>query len=132
MADRAFSQFRYALEKKVVDLYADITFGLTGAPTLNTSNSKGIRSISRTSAGLFVVTLQDTYRRVLQVDATFIVAAGSFPAAPQCQIAASAVGTVAAPTVTLQFANPTGTTATDPANTERVLIHIALSNSDAI
>lgn len=129
MANRTFSQFRYSLEKAVVDLYCRVTFGATGAPTLDKANSKGIASISRTSTGLFVITLQDTYQRVLHVGCVFKVASGA-PAAPGMYLTADAVGTLSAPTITLQF-NAAGT-ATDPASGEEVKLHIALRNSTAL
>lgn len=135
MANRTFNQFRESIEKGVVELWAEITFGLTGAPTLVTSNgtrSKGIASVSRTSQGLFVVTLKDNYVRLLDSACTFILAAGSFPAAPGYQVTANAVTSTTAPTVTVQFVNAAGNTATDPGNGEEVRLRFALSNSAAI
>ncbi len=50
---------KQALETEIVSLYAKITIGGTGAPTL--TNAPGFTGISRTSAGLYVLTLDDAY-----------------------------------------------------------------------
>lgn len=128
MSNRLMSQFRYSLEKKVVDLYADVTFGASGAPTLVAAKSKGIKSISRTSAGKYVVTLQDSYTRLLMMKHVFINATA--PASPGAYVFAQTVGSVNPPTITVVF-NAAGT-ATDPASGEEVLIQISLSDSSAI
>lgn len=52
-------------EVKVDHLYAKVAIGATGAPTLNTAASKGIASISRTSDGLYVLTLAKVYNSLL-------------------------------------------------------------------
>lgn len=128
MANRQFTQFRLSLEKKVVDLFADVTFGSSGAPTLNKANSKGIKSIVRSSAGKYVITLQDSYQRLLVVKHVFINATA--PAAPGMYIFAQIVGSVTAPTITVIF-NTAGT-ATDPASGEEVLLQISLNDTTAV
>lgn len=47
MADRDYCPVQYAMEKKVVTLSAHITFGASGAPTLDTSNSKGFCNVAQ-------------------------------------------------------------------------------------
>lgn len=47
MADRDFCPVQYTMEKKVVTLGAHITFGAAGAPTLDTSNSKGFCNVAQ-------------------------------------------------------------------------------------
>lgn len=47
MANRDFTPVMFALEKNVVHLGAHITFGAAGAPTLDTSNSKGFCNVSQ-------------------------------------------------------------------------------------
>ena len=44
MADRDFCPIAYTMEKKVVTLSAHVTFGASGAPTLDAINSKGFLS----------------------------------------------------------------------------------------
>ena len=129
MASRNFNEFRLSLEKRVVNLYGKITFGATGAPTLDTANSKGIASVTRTSAGLFVLTLSDRYVKLLDFGWAFKLAAASFPAAPNCQVTADTLTTTR--TITVQFANPAGTTATDPASGEVVYFNVTLGDSTA-
>jgi hypothetical protein len=128
MANRQFTQFRYSLEKKIVDLFADVTFGSSGAPTLVKAKSKGVKSITRTSAGLYVITLQDSYKRLLMMKAIFINATA--PASPAAFIVSTTVGSVNPPAITVTF-NSAGV-ATDPASGEEVLLQIVLSDSDAI
>lgn len=134
MANRNFSEYGLSLEKRVVHLFAHVTFGASGAPTLDTANSKGIASISRTSAGLFVITLADVYYKLLNVAGTFTVAAGSFPAAPVIQHCTNTVSTDGK--ITVQFSGPTNATtttllATDPANGEKIHMTITLGDSSA-
>ena len=132
--NRPYNQFRYSLEKKVVDLYASVAIGASGAPTLDKSKSKGVASISRTSAGLYVLTLQDKYVRLLGMDVTQVKAAG-LPVAGGFMVAADAVAS--AKTVTFQFSGPTAAgdtaaVATDPASGTTLLLHVELSASSAI
>lgn len=137
MANRYFNQFQWSLEKNPVKLFARVTFGVSGAPTLDAVNSKGIKSVTRTSAGLYVFTLGtvglpavtvDTYNRLFNVYATFKLAAG-FPAAPYMFIKAQAVAT--AGTVTIQFNDAAVAAATDPASGEEVELVFELKNSTA-
>lgn len=129
MANRWFQQFRYSLEKSVVDLYAVVDFGAAGAPTLDSSNnSKGISSITRTGAGVYDIVLQDSYYKLLNVSGVFLAAAGA--ASPNLSVAAEAVGTQAGGTMTIQFQN--GGINTDPGNGETLYLQITLGNSSAI
>lgn len=63
MADRAFYNNVGTLENRVVHLYAKVTVGATGAPTLTSGN--GIASIARNSAGNYTITFDDTYNEFL-------------------------------------------------------------------
>lgn len=139
MANRLLTVDAGSLLKKVVKVYARVLWGATGAVTAGTygiqawnpatgaytpaaSNTfLGIAGISRTSAGLFVFTLQDRYKRCIGLQYTPVLAAGSFPAAPICQIATdnSMVATGSSPTVTVQFTDTATPSATDPADTEQ-------------
>lgn len=131
MANRYFNQFRLSLEKSVVDLFANVTFGAVGAPTLVAANSKGIASISRSDTGKYVITLSDSYvTPLLMVNHVFIKNSATIPAAPQMFIVSQAVGTVATPTVTVQFA-ASGGAATDPDSGDEVILQFTLRNSSA-
>jgi hypothetical protein len=133
MANRQFQQFRYSLEKGVVDLYAKVTFGASGAPTL--TYGKGISSVAGGAAasatGTFTFTLQDTYIRLLKADITSVLASG-YQAAPVLQITADNSATASSKTVVVKLSNAADNTATDPASGEVVLFHFTLSNSSAL
>ena len=77
MANRLFTQFRYTLEKKIVDIYAKATIGATGAPTLVEALSKGVSSIVRTGVGAYTITLDDPYVDLLLASFHVELAAGS-------------------------------------------------------
>lgn len=130
MANRLFSTISFHLEKNVVDLYLDVTFGGTGAPTMVAANSKGFKSVTRTSAGLFVATLGnsvgvDKYNKLLFAGATFVLASG-IPAAMLMHVV-SFTGSV----LTFQLEDADTPAATDPASGEEMLMHVVLSNSKA-
>jgi hypothetical protein len=67
MANRLFNQFSFGLEKMRVSLFMRMTIGLTGAPTLIADESKGIESVSRIGVGLYRITLQDAYVKLLMM-----------------------------------------------------------------
>lgn len=120
------TQFRYSLENAVVDLYLRVSIGASGAPTLVSGQNKGVLSIVRNSAGNYTITLTDSYRRLLNAEQKFIVATG-VPAAPSMNIVSDNVATLATPTVVIQTV--TGSTPTDPANGEIMLLQLSLKNS---
>lgn len=63
MAGRSFSHER---ERKVVN--ARVTFGATGAPTLDAANSKGVLSVTRQAAGIFTFQFGTTSNGVSALD----------------------------------------------------------------
>lgn len=136
MASRLFSQFRNSLEKEIVDLYLEVTFGAAGAPTLNAANSKGIVSITGGSGagttGTYVITLKDRYNRLLGMDATW-QNGGAVASSPFVQIGVDYTG-AAAKTLTVtcyDLGTPAAPAATDPGNGDTLKLHLALSNSTA-
>lgn len=120
-------QYRLTKVHRVVDLFFEVNYGATGAPTLVVSpqHSRGVASIVRNSAGNYTVTLQDAYPRMLQLTHTQVVASGN-PAAPLMFVVSS---TVSSKTLVLQFLASDGSTATDPASGEQSRFALALSNS---
>lgn len=136
MANRFFNQFGLTLEKSVVTLFARVTIGSSGAPTLDTSRSMGIKTVTRSSAGKYVITFgvptptstTDIYNALLFVQNQFTAATGT-PAAPLFFKISDAVST--AGTVTIQFTAVDGTTATDPASGEVMHLLFHLKNSTA-
>ncbi|MBV6514142.1 MAG: hypothetical protein FMNOHCHN_03732 [Ignavibacteriaceae bacterium] len=120
MANRNYNRYQ-ALEKEVKALYADVDIGAAGAPTI--VKALGITSIARDSDGVYTITLDDKYTRLLHVDVKQLVSAaedltfqlvsedvaGSKEISLRC-LAAAAVET-------------------DPSNGSKLLIKIELKNS---
>lgn len=127
MANRLLNQFGASFEKAVVNVFADVTIGATGAPTLNAAKSKGVKSIVRNSAGDYTLTLQDTYAKFFSCWVGFIK--GTAPAAPNESI--KAFNMSAAGGATIEFVLFNGATATDPASGEELFIEICVGNSAA-
>ena len=132
MADRSFLPPAGALEANVVSLYANVSIGATGAPTLNTNpGSKGIASIVRNSAGKYTITLTDSYAKLLWATAGILDATNSDPTTVGvlCKVASETVST-STPTVVIQFFDAaTPFTAADPRNGAVVLFKAELRNS---
>lgn len=141
MANRYFSQYAYSLEKGKVMLFGRVTFGSSGAPTLDAANSKGIASVTRNSAGKYTIVLQDSYNRYLGMDARFLVSSG-LPASPGVSVVSQAVGTSGGGTIVIQCSQaqvPASTVqgtaiqyaAADPASGEELDLVVYLKNSSA-
>ena len=144
MASRMYTQFSYSLEKYPVTIWAVVSFGTTGAPTLNSWNSsqflpasaalatagatgyRGVRSVARSSQGTFLFTFQDAYVRLLGADVLFYVSAGN-PAAPGLSCSINAITTVATPTLTVRTLQTV--TPTDPASGEIGYFTFTFSNA---
>jgi len=134
MANRYFTQFGLTLAKQTVFLFGRATIGATGAVTLDATNSKGIKTIVRNSAGKYTVTLgnttsgNDIYPRLFNVSVMQLFATAVN--APIVQVISEAVATTT-PTVVLQFYAADGTTATDPSSGQEVRFTVTLTNSTA-
>lgn len=127
MANRRFrSQFRFGMEAMVVELFANISIGAAGAPTLNQSASKGVASVVRDSAGQYTITLQDKYNSLLHMN-VLQDSGTSAPAAPFVVLEAESVSSNKQ--LTIQCRAVDNSTATDPASGESMLVKITLSNS---
>lgn len=124
MANSYFRQFFYTKELYPVTLYATVTFGASGAPTLNKGLSKGIQSITRNSAGDYTIAFGDKYNSFLMADSVFN-SGSSAPAAPGMYVKTDSVAS--AGTIEIVF-NAAGT-ATDPASGEIVKLSFTLRNS---
>lgn len=127
MANRYSYQFVGNNTAGVVNVFGQITFGASGAPTLATTGLHGnngyITSVVRNSAGDYTITLTDVYNALLQIRHVFNSGA-SAPAAPGLWIKTDAVTTKS-----LRVVFNSGGTATDPATGEIVLLQITLKNS---
>lgn len=132
MANRYFkSQFSYSFLAKLVHLYMRVTIGAAGAPTLDTANSKGIKSIVQNGTGDYTVTLQDKYIRLLSLESVFDTTGGGGnpAAAPVVNVKAQAVSANGGGTVRL-LCSAAGVAA-NPANGEALLVEFDLSDSNA-
>lgn len=131
--NRYLTQFPLTFEKKVVNVFAKVTFGASGAPTLDKANSKGIVSVTRNSAGdyTFVFGTQagmlDTYVKLLGV--THVFKNTSAPASPAMFIKNDSTGTAGTCSMEVVF-NSAGT-ATDPASGEVLLMQFTFGDSTA-
>lgn len=70
MANRNFQNNSYHLERKLVSLFANVSIGATGSPTLN--YGMGITSIERTALGEYKLTLNDSYMRLLSFNVMIV------------------------------------------------------------
>lgn len=125
MANSRLFQFRYSYERDLVDIFAKVTFGASGAPTL--SNAKGVTSITHNSAGKYTIVLKDNFNLLMSVTNSQMVASGA-PAAPNFYVVSETVNTVATKNIVIQFADSAGV-ATDPASGEVSRLHIVCRNA---
>lgn len=127
MANGYYNQFHFSPVPMLTAIYAKISFGATGAPTLVTANgaSKGIASVSRNGAGDFSITLSETFPLLKGINASFVASSGA--AAPNVNVKSDLVST----TKVLRINTQAGGVNTDPANGEVLLLEIMLKNSTA-
>lgn len=121
MANRIFNQFQGSLEKGVVQLYLEFTFGASTEQQI--VRGKGIASVSRTgTTGIYLVTLEDTYNKLLAV--SFQPRNGGWQGAINNDL-------VQTKTFELQTYTSAGVLAW-PTNGDGAFLAIALSNSTAL
>lgn len=125
MANRRFQNFQ-AYDREVKRLYCKATIGASGAPTLVSDNSLGIKSIGRNATGDYTVTfgdssITDNYNKLLWADGKLLDAAGE-DIRVQIQVDAVTSGTV-------QVLTLTGASATDPSNGSTLFLVFDLKNS---
>lgn len=126
MASSYFYQNFQAKEPNVTKLFLKCSIGATGAPTLDSTASKGIASIARTAAGDYTVTLDEPYNSFLMFSGIFLE---SDDMDLQLQLAAEAVSTATAPTI--QIICTAGAVATDPDDGSTLYAEITLKNTSA-
>lgn len=130
MANRYMDQFCYSLEKGKSALFVKVAIGATGAPTLDTTNSKGIKSITRNSAGQYTLVLQDAWSRYLGMEARFIQSSTGIPASPIVGLKSQSVATAGGGSIVFVCSTGAGA-ATDPGNGEELELVLFLKNSSA-
>lgn len=124
----------YSMEKDVKQIFADVTFGASGAPSVVSSNSKGLCSITRTGTGAYDVVFGvpgstqaasvDVYKKLLMFKHVFIKSTA--PSAPSCYIAANNISSTGTISIVFNLAG----TATDPASGEEVLLQFIFGDSN--
>ena len=91
MANKWFNSAQYSYEKKPVALWAEMTFGASGAVTLTAGRYKGIASITKVdTTGCYVIHLQDKFQRLMAAKAMFELVTGP-PTGPLLQLLDTAV-----------------------------------------
>ena len=129
MANRQFQQFQYSLEKAVVTLFANVTIGAAGAPTIVAKQNKGIASVVRNSAGNYTVNLQDRYQYLLFMDSCINLNSGAPSAGTNVTMLVRADNSASAtPNIQVEFVNAAGT-AVDLAAGCTLLLSPQLKNS---
>ena len=124
MAGSRLFQFRYSYERDLVDIFAKVTYGSSGAPTL--SQAKGVVSITRDSAGKYTLVLKDNFYLFMNMQNTQVVSSG-VPAAPIFHVVSETVNATTK-NIVIQFLSD-ASVATDPASGEISLFHITCRNA---
>ena len=122
MANRNWNR-RQSLEKEVKDLYARITIGASGAPTLTTGY--GFASISRTSTGLYVLTLSDSYASL-----KYFSGIHQHTSAEDLNFQIKSEDVLSTKTIT--FFTLAGGSVADPANGDVLLLKVEVKNTTII
>lgn len=119
------NQFHYS-HAQPESLYASISIGASGAPTIVSGTGMGISSVTRTSAGHYSIALSHAYQGLLGVRHV-INSGGSAPASPSLYVQTNSVKVSTAPLVAVVF-NAAGTP-TDPASGEIIMLEVVLQKS---
>lgn len=130
MANRLMTRNYMTLEKAPVALFAKVAIGATGAPTLSVADSIGIKTITRSAAGKYVITLGgpagvDTYYGGCLM-ASFVTLVSTTSAVVSMNIVTDATPTTGI--ITIQLVSVQGTGA-DPASGESLLLQFIMSNT---
>jgi hypothetical protein len=128
MAARRFFVHRGHLEREVVGLFLNVSFGATGAPTIVRGLS--FESVVRNSAGRYTITLADEYFRLLGITFTELAAAVSNK---KWQLVSYDVKTKV---LVIQCVGPTASgdtaaVAVDPASGDELFLALSVSNTSA-
>ncbi len=135
MANRFFNDRRYALEKSVVDIFAQVDVSTSASPVLTASKSKGVASVGYTATGKYTITLSDKYNRLLDAHAQILYSGGT--AVNISAITVLSEDVAGAKTVVFQCWAPATTTQAATLLTTGLTgavldIHLTLSNSSAL
>jgi hypothetical protein len=140
MANRYTTQFVNTLAKGVNKIFATVSFGATGAPTIVNTGfvSQGIVSVTRNSQGVFTfvfgtqASMLDTYYKLLGVNVVFnTVGTATVPAAPLYYISGNSIATVGTSSIQLTFTDKAQAGVADPASGEVAYFEFTFKNSTA-
>lgn len=129
MANRYFYQFLNMFEKGPVILFVKASIGATGAPTLDTTVSRGIKSITRTGVGAYTIALEDRYQKVLMITRGIQSSTLADGNVSMTLIADNSSNT--SPDVRVAFAAPSTGSAAELSNGVTLTLKIILRNSSA-
>ncbi len=123
------------MEKDLKGVFAKVSFGASGAPTILSAPTRGLQSVTRVSTGLYnfvfgtpastQAATTDVYKKTLMVNHKSISPSAA-PAAPALYIVSDTVATNG--TLQVQF-NAAGT-ATDPASGESAIFEFIFGDSN--
>ncbi len=116
-------QFHNSFVPNLTCLYLKASIGALGAPTISALASQGIDSISRSSAGTYLITLNKKYQALRMVKSCFIASGGA--AAPDLSVDTDSVASAG----TLVVLTQAGGVSSDPASGEVMLLEIMLKDS---
>lgn len=123
-------QFGQAYVTGVVDVYAKVSFGASGAPTLSTAAGEalGVTTVTRASAGLYSFTFAGPFQKILAADVIYEVTATGIGAAPGLGIRSFTPSTGILLLTTFDLESPA---ATDPASGDVGYFHFVFKNTTA-
>lgn len=124
MANRTFNDAQ-ALEKEIKTLFAKISIGATGAPTLVKPGSLGIASVARSAQGDYLITLEDKYPALMGVQGILLDSSAEDITFQVKAEDVDGTGTISV------FTNTAGT-ATDPSNGSVILLTFHLKNTSVL
>lgn len=131
----SYHPYHGCLEIDVVSLFANVSIGGTGAPTLNVSpGSKGFVSVVRNSAGKYTFTLDESYQALLFAGVSVLDSTASDPTAVGvvARIFAQDVANGTTPTFVISFYKMSDGTAVDPRSGAVLLVKADLRYSTVI
>jgi hypothetical protein len=118
-ASRSFNR-KQALEKEIKELYANISIGSSGAPTI--VSALGIASITRNGAGDYSIVLSDSYVSFKFFEGVLLSTSGEDI---NFQMHSEAVSS----TKEVRFLTIAGSTKTDPSNGAKLHLRIVVKNT---
>jgi hypothetical protein len=121
MANRNFHRVQ-SLTRETKIVHAKVSIGASGAPTIDTNASVGVASITRDSAGVYIVTLDDKYNSLAHFN---VIQQASAAEDLTFQIESEDVSSAK----TIQFQCKAADTETDPSDGSTLFIRAELKNT---